>query len=229
MSDSVTLPGGVEVTAEGGPVLLVGLAMLAAVLTIVFSLWIAFVVYRGYRRTGDRPALFLAAGIVLLASVSTSLRFVLDTAGLSLVATNSAAVASQVVGLGLILSAVYGQPDPPSHQRSYATLLMPLAVGSVLVIQRSLTGAQLLLVLINAATAGIGLFVAIQAFRGYRRHESYPMLYLALGVVLLTFVPFFLEVSLYVGTTMVAAGIGLARAGTELLGLAAILYSLTRA
>ena len=229
MSDSVTLPGGVEVTAEGGPVLLVAFALLAAVLVIVLGLWIAVVVYRGYRKTGDRPMLYLATGIVLVASVSTSLRFVLDTAGMSLVVTNSGAALSQSVGLGVILFAIYGAPESRPRQGRAVAVLLPLAVVPVVVMQLGLEGTEVALVAINAVPAGLGLFVTMQAFRGYQRHASRPMLALAVGLVLLTVVPFLSELSLYVGTEMTAAGIAIIHITVELLGLASILYSVTRA
>lgn len=39
------------------------------------------------------------------------------------------------------------------------------------------------------ATVVLGLYISYQAYRGYRRNRSRPMLYLAIGIVLLTFVP----------------------------------------
>jgi hypothetical protein len=39
------------------------------------------------------------------------------------------------------------------------------------------------------ATVLLGLYIAYQAYRGYRRNRSRPMLYLSAGIVLLTFVP----------------------------------------
>lgn len=226
MSDTVSLPGGIEVTADGGSFLLVSLILGAAVLTIVFALWIALVVYRGYRRTGDRPALFLAWGIVLLAAVHTTLRFVLDTAGAPLVVTNSAAIASQIVGLVLILYAIYGHPERGARGTPQVATLLAFLLP-VLVLSPDLGGTEALLVGINAVAAALGAFVAIQAGRAYRRHASRPMLYLGVGIALLTVVPFLLEVSLFlVGRDTVGALLG--RLG-ELLGLASVLHSLTRA
>lgn len=226
MSDSVTLPGGIEVTAEGGSLLLVSLVMSAAVLTIVFALWIALIVYRGYQRTGDRPALFLAWGIVLLATVHTTLRFVLDTAGAPLIVTNGAAIASQIAGLVLILYAIYGHPERRAPGTGQIATPLPFALA-VLALSPDLGGTETALVAINAVAAGLGAFVAIQAGRAYRRHASRPMLYLGVGIALLTLVPFLFEVSLFVAGRG-AVGALLGRLG-ELLGLASVLYSLTRA
>lgn len=41
-------------------------------------------------------------------------------------------------------------------------------------------------------TAALGLFVAYQAYRGYRRNGSTPMAYLAVGIVCFTTIPFVL-------------------------------------
>ena len=226
MSDTVTLPGGIEVTAEGGSFLLVSLVLGTAVLTIVFALWVALAVYRGYQRTGDRPALFLAWGIVLLTAVHTTLRFVLSTAGASLVATNGAAIASQIGGLGLILYAVYGHPERQGRATRQVAILPAFALP-VLILSPSLGATEAVVVAINAVAAGLGAFVALQAGRAYRRHASHPMLYLGVGVAMLTLVPFLFEVSLLVAGQGLVGGL-LGRLA-ELLGLVSVFYSLTRA
>ena len=74
-----------------------------------------------------------------------------------------------------------------------------------------------------------GVFVAYQAYRGYQRNESRPMLYLALGIVFLTAVPASINLGLSRLTTATEAGILLAITIAHLGGVAAILYSLTRA
>jgi len=83
--------------------------------------------------------------------------------------------------------------------------------------------------LTQSLTAAVGLFVAYQAFRGFRRNDSRPMLFLGLGVVLVTAVPF-------VVTTLLADALGasdaaviLAWTAFEILGLSSILYALTGA
>ncbi|MFC4986345.1 MULTISPECIES: DUF7521 family protein [Saliphagus] len=82
-----------------------------------------------------------------------------------------------------------------------------------------LSVASLLLV------ALLGTVIAVQAYRGYRRNDSRPMLYLAVGLWLLTLVPFLLNVSL--ATTGVdRVEIALAENVARLLGLLAITYSL---
>lgn len=82
-----------------------------------------------------------------------------------------------------------------------------------------LSVASLLLV------ALLGTLIAVQAYRGYRRNDSRPMLYLAVGLCLLTLVPFLLNV------TLATAGvervkIALAENVARLLGLLAITHSL---
>jgi uncharacterized membrane protein YidH (DUF202 family) len=49
------------------------------------------------------------------------------------------------------------------------------------------TGTVVLLLAL--ATVVLGLYISYQAYRGYRRNQSRPMLFLAVGIVLLTFVP----------------------------------------
>lgn len=84
-------------------------------------------------------------------------------------------------------------------------------------------------VLAGALTAVVGLFVAYQAFRGYRRNDSRPMLFLGLGIFLVTALPF-------VVTTLLAGPLGTSDAITvlawtllEIAGLSSILYALTGA
>ncbi|WP_224450441.1 DUF7521 family protein [Haloprofundus salilacus] len=80
-----------------------------------------------------------------------------------------------------------------------------------------------------AVTAIAGFFVATLAFRGYQRNASRPMLYLALGIVLLTTVPVSVDYALQGVTAATDAEILLAVTATHLAGILAILYALTRA
>ena len=86
-----------------------------------------------------------------------------------------------------------------------------------------------LVFLFPAVIAVAGVFVAYQAYRGYQRNESRPMLYLALGIVFLTAVPASINLGLSSLTTATAAEILLAITVAHLTGVAAILYALTRA
>lgn len=80
-----------------------------------------------------------------------------------------------------------------------------------------------------AVTAVVGLFVAYQAYRGYRRNDSRPMLYLAVGVLLLTAVPAGANVVLSAATAATDAEILLVISLAHLVGVVSVLYALTRA
>ncbi len=72
----------------------------------------------------------------------------------------------------------------------------------------------------------IGTIIAYQAYRGYRRNDSPSMLYLSVGLLLLTLFPFVLNVSLttLAGTDRVVTV--LFENVSRLVGLLAIMYSL---
>jgi hypothetical protein len=83
--------------------------------------------------------------------------------------------------------------------------------------------------LARALTATVGFFVAYQAYRGYRRNDSRPMLYLGAGIFLVTTLSF-------VVSTLVMSPLGateaesvLAWAVFNVAGLASILYAFTGA
>lgn len=80
-----------------------------------------------------------------------------------------------------------------------------------------------------AVVAVAGVFVAYQAYRGYRRNESRPMLYLAIAITLLTVVPVGVDYTLATLTGTNDATILLVITAAHLAGVAAILYALTRA
>lgn len=78
-------------------------------------------------------------------------------------------------------------------------------------------------------TAVAGALVAYQAYRGYRRNRSRPMLYLAVGIALLTAVPVGVDYALAALTGATDAEILLAVTVAHLAGVSVILYALTRA
>jgi hypothetical protein len=78
-------------------------------------------------------------------------------------------------------------------------------------------------------TAAVGLFVAYQAFRGYRRNASRAMLFIAIGIFFLTSVPFVLTYSLTTVSAVDDAAVVLVRTISNVVGLSAILYALTGA
>lgn len=85
---------------------------------------------------------------------------------------------------------------------------------------------------INVLKAIIGLAIAYIAFRGYRRNESRPMLYLAIGFVMVLGVPFFLflggmSILFLVGLPSAAEpGVVVASELSQLIGLLVIVYAL---
>lgn len=91
----------------------------------------------------------------------------------------------------------------------------------------------LVLLMLTLVATVMGLYIVFQAYRGYRRNNSRRMLFLAIGLALLTVVPFVLSI--------VVAGVGqrlgfeqrvytsyvpIVSRGLEICGLSAILYSL---
>ncbi|WP_267641344.1 DUF7521 family protein [Haloarchaeobius amylolyticus] len=72
----------------------------------------------------------------------------------------------------------------------------------------------------------LGLFIARKAYQGYRRNDSGPMLFLAIGIVLLTAVPALLSVGLSTFTGLPGSLVVAATNVAELGGLVAIAYSL---
>lgn len=96
------------------------------------------------------------------------------------------------------------------------------------------TTLYLLLFAATLVATALGLLIVFQAYRGYRRNESRPMLLLAIGFTLLTIGPFVLSLvgsamarSLPPGSLLVIYWLPLAGRGLEVAGLLVILYSLS--
>lgn len=72
----------------------------------------------------------------------------------------------------------------------------------------------------------LGVVIAYQAYRGYHRNESRPMLFLALGFILVLAAPFsiFVLYALFSGIPVTAVIV--ASQISQVTGLAAILYAL---
>jgi hypothetical protein len=95
------------------------------------------------------------------------------------------------------------------------------------------TGLYLGLVAATLVAMTLGLMIVFQAYRGYRRNESQRMLYLAVGLGLITIAPFALSLGFEaVAPLLAAATIGrtlllpLVLRLLQITGLALILYSL---
>lgn len=71
----------------------------------------------------------------------------------------------------------------------------------------------------------MGTLIAYQAYRGYRRNEVRSMLYLAIGLLLLTAFPFIINVTVQTLTRTAQLTVFLENV-SRLLGLVAIMYSL---
>lgn len=71
----------------------------------------------------------------------------------------------------------------------------------------------------------MGTLIAYQAYRGYRRNNVRSMLYLAIGLLLLTAFPFVINVTAHTITRSVQLTV-LFENVSRLLGLTAIMYSL---
>lgn len=91
----------------------------------------------------------------------------------------------------------------------------------------------LLLLIVTLGAMILGLFIAFQAFRGYRRNQSHRMLFLALGLLLLTVVPFVLSLlvtfagqQLGFGSRVYTYWLPITSRLVEICGLSCILYSL---
>lgn len=100
---------------------------------------------------------------------------------------------------------------------------------TILHLSDSLSSMEGLILIFAATVAVAGIFVATLAYLGYRRNGSRPMLYLALGIVLLTAVPVGIDTGLSTLTTATDASILLGVTIAHLCGVVAILYALTNA
>ena len=78
----------------------------------------------------------------------------------------------------------------------------------------------------DVLAALLGIFIAYQAYRGYRRNESRPMLFISIGFVLVLAIPFLLLL-LYLAIPMLTETIVVILTETsQVIGLVAIVYAL---
>ncbi|WP_254839312.1 DUF7521 family protein [Natronomonas marina] len=75
-------------------------------------------------------------------------------------------------------------------------------------------------------TAVVGSVVAVTAYRGYRRNDSEPMLYLAVGIACITVGPFLVTYGVAPVAALSDAAALLGVLFATIAGLLAILYSL---
>jgi len=84
---------------------------------------------------------------------------------------------------------------------------------------------QFALLGIEALTVVLGLVIASVAVQGYRRNESRPMLFVAIGFVLLVGVPGVLSIA-YLAGVLPQPVLAVAGSVSEVLAMASILYGL---
>jgi uncharacterized membrane-anchored protein len=101
--------------------------------------------------------------------------------------------------------------------------MTPAASLTMVQVPQTLTTVTALL------TAVVGGFVAYQAYRGYRRNASRAMLYLAVGIVLLTTAPFVLKQPLVLLSLASPAEAQLTVLTCRVAGLLTVLYAFTGA
>lgn len=234
----------IEIEATGGPPAAIVLTVVIYACATGLSLVVAAMAYTGYRESGNRAQLVLAAGLVLLTTVPQTLRVILPT----LTATTALertvlTTASELCGLIAILYTIHGRPESrsrsgrrPKARREYSLGGLALLVGLVALVGSLPFGsaptvpdeASLGVTALSALTAFAGSYVAWLAYSGYQRNESRPMLFLGLGIALITAVPFVLA---YGVTLMVAASevmVLLSVSVAQFAGVFAIYYSLAR-
>ncbi|WP_330631611.1 DUF7521 family protein [Halocatena halophila] len=93
----------------------------------------------------------------------------------------------------------------------------PLAVSSLLVVATTLIAL------------GLSVFLVFHAYRGYRRHRSRRMFYLAVGLGMLTIVPMVAAIGVvgFDGPAHVrSVSLSLIERMSQIVGLCSILYSL---
>lgn len=217
-----------DFNVDGGSLAVGLLAFGLAVATIGIGIWVAYRIYRGYQQSGERPTLFLAVGIALAFSVYSVAGIVFPTAGASSLLTTTVAVSVQIVGLGFVLYAIHGRPEYAADSHLGGVLVGGIvAVFALVIVSRRIVDPGAAVIVINALAALVGGFVATQAYRGYQRYNSQPMLLLATGILLLT-------VGSFLGAHIVDTLVDISDAAvlvvvgvSELAGLILVLRSLT--
>lgn len=212
---------------EGGSPIAVALALALAAVSILLSLGIVYRVYAGYRASGSPAQLALAIGLLLLTAVPTTIRFLIPTftAGMPAVRILST-TASELAGLLAILYSVRG---PPARGRRRQRVRVEKQSPVIVTLPFVPLSAHQLGFLAQGLTASVGAYVAWLAYRGYLRNASRPMKFLAIGVCLLTTLPFLVMHGLDLALGATAATVFLAGVASQVAGLASIFYSLTRA
>ena len=88
------------------------------------------------------------------------------------------------------------------------------------------SSAEVALQVAEFAGAALGLYIAYQAYRGYRRNDSRPMLFIALGFVIIMGLPVVLFVPAIFLSDLPVVGIQSVVQALEIVGLLCIIYAL---
>lgn len=84
------------------------LAVLGLGLAVLYSLWIAATLVRGYRTAATHRSGWVALGLLLVTTVPISVRFLAGTyGGLTPADVSTVALTSELIGLATILLALY--------------------------------------------------------------------------------------------------------------------------
>ncbi|GAB3682325.1 hypothetical protein GCM10028857_07960 [Salinarchaeum chitinilyticum] len=209
---------------EGGSAFVVGLVLITFVVAAVLSTAIAYRLYVGYRGSGDRSMLAIAVGLLLITTVPTVVRIVVPTVlGGADEVRIFTATASELAGLLAIVLAVRTPTRTRRRVRRERATVLPLALLAIAVTVDHVVW------LAYRITPLVGSYVTWLAYRGYRRNDSAPMAFLALGIFLLTVVPTAAAIGLGPLLGVNDAGSLLAASLSQLGGLLSVYYSLTRA
>lgn len=224
---TVTMTAPVQSTgaeAEGGSALVVGLVLVTFVVAAVLSTAIAYRLYAGYRGSGDRSMLAIAVGLLLITTIPTVIRIAVPTVlGGADEVRILAATSSELAGLLAIVLAVRTPTRTRRRVRKGRATILPLALLGIAVTIDHVVWLALRI------TPLVGSYVTWLAYRGYRRNDSTPMAFLALGIFLLTVVPTAAAFGLGPFLGVNDAGSLLVASLSQLGGLLAVYYSLTRA
>ena len=95
-----------------------------------------------------------------------------------------------------------------------------------------LTAGNALVLGLSLVATTLSALIAYQAYRGYRRNESRPMLFLAVGFAFITTIPFFVDLLFYpifgrmYGARIASVVLPIVKYGIQIIGLSFVLYSL---
>ncbi|WP_248515716.1 DUF7521 family protein [Salinarchaeum laminariae] len=210
--------------AEGGSALLVGLVLVTFVVAAVLSIGIAYRLYVGYRGSGDRSMLAIAVGLLLVTTVPTVIRIAIPTmVGDATRLRILAATSSELAGLLAIVVAVRTPARTRRRVRRERATILPLVIATTVITIDHLVWIA------YSVTPLVGSYVTWLAYRGYRRNDSAPMAFLAMGILFLTVVPTIAAFG--IGPVLGASDAGslLAASLSQVGGLLSVYYSLTRA